>query len=923
MKGRLRNRRSLMSELLKPVWLCALLIFYMHEGLAHDHKEELYFDIPATSIDKALNQLGQQANAPVLFPYDRVQHLNFAGIKGLFTLQDALACVVRETDLQVQITNDRVIAVTTASRASSRKPHPGRFYIRDVDASFCGGKTEKPQEKVVVDPAPEPDQGFFLEEVFVTARRYTELITDIPLSLTSVSGEQLSLLGAKDLTVVGQISPNVTFSTTGAVSGSTSSAVVYIRGVGQNDYVPAIDPSVGIYVDDVYYGRSIGSAFNLFDIHQIEVLRGPQGTLFGRNTIGGAVSVTTNSPTGDNSGVLRLNLGDQGRREAFLTQNFVLSDDVIANVNLVRQRMEGTVERVNLPNSPNLGDENSVGARVKFDWKASDRLQLQLAGDYGREREQSAPEVNLRYQDDQGLPGAFNGLDLNLAPLAAFSNAEGCVAGDSQAGTNCYNDRFQLGPFATAETSLSRNNVETWGVSAIATMQSEDKHWYSKAILSHRQLEAFLARQADGSPLDVFENREAYFSQQSSLELRAVGKYDSYSLTGGLFYFTEKSDNQLDFGGAFNGTLFPVHYGGLVANENFSAYGQVNFDVFERFHLNAGLRYTDEIKQATPNAFNFSGCNIDLAPLTPNDCAVTGSGFLVPRVEQRKSFDRLTWSASLAYDLSDDTNVYFKASTGFKSGGFEWRVVDDSFARLAISEAQSRGLPFNDAVKFVETHGALPSFDPENLTSLEVGIKGELLEHGLRYGISFFDSTFKNQTAAINVQGIATIQTNAAESSQRGAEIELKWVLSKSLAFDFSGGYIDAHYNTLTQGALAAGLSLDNKPIYTPKWNSTLGISYSHSLQTYRVVPRVAFVSKSSQEFEPINTPFTRDEGYTSTDLSVRLESKSGRWYIDGRINNASNELYKVSGDSNNVIGYENVIFARPRNVYLSFNYNW
>ena len=194
-------------------------------------------------------------------------------------------------------------------------------------------------------------------------------------------------------------------------------------------------------------------------------------------------------------------------------------------------------------------------------------------------------------------------------------------------------------------------------------MLSEDARWYSKGIVSHRELEAFLARQADGTPLDVFENREAYFSQQSSIELRAVGTYDSYRLTGGLFYFTEKSDNQLDFGGAFNGTLFPVHYGGLVDNENFSAYGQVSVDVYDRVHLNAGLRYTDEIKKATPNAFTFTGCSIDLAPLTPTDCAVTGSDFLVPRVEQRKSFNKLTWSASLAYDLSDDTNVYFKAST--------------------------------------------------------------------------------------------------------------------------------------------------------------------------------------------------------------------------------------------------------------------
>lgn len=273
------------------------------------------FEIPATSVDRALNHLAQQANMPLLFPFAQVQNLGSKGVKGRLTLETALACITDGTGLSARITDQGVVLV---SFADSNKKDAAVNHIdirKEVDDTLCG-------VAVVESSVPDTDTptGFFLEEILVTSRRFSESMKDTPMSVTSLSGNDLESRAETEVASVGKFSPNINFATVGAVSGSTSAAVIYMRGVGQNDYVPVIDPSVGVYVDDVYYGRSIGAAFNLINVSKIEILRGPQGTLFGRNTIGGALSVKTHAPSGDNSGGLRLTYGDQGRREHYLNK---------------------------------------------------------------------------------------------------------------------------------------------------------------------------------------------------------------------------------------------------------------------------------------------------------------------------------------------------------------------------------------------------------------------------------------------------------------------------------------------------------------------------------------------------------------------------------------------------------------------------
>jgi len=764
--------------------------------------------------------------------------------------------------------------------------------------------------------------AFVLEEIIVTARKREESLQDSPIAVTAIQGDLLQEMGVSDITGIANVAPNVSFSTTGTVSGSTSSAVVYIRGVGQNDYVPVVDPGVGIYVDDIYMGRTVGSVLDLMDVKSIEVIRGPQGTLFGRNSVGGAISLTTNDPSGNNDGKIRAVVGDQGRAEIFATYNAVLSDKVSGVFNVMSRDRDGTVKRVNVPGSENLGNENSLGARFKFNIDASEKLRFQFAGDYVYEREESAPEVNIFYNDNFTLPGAWNGLN-GFAAFAPTSTASGCVAGNSSVGVNCYNNSQQLGPFASGETSLSQNDIDSWGLSLVTEYDFSDT-LSGKLIVAHRDLDAAFSRQVDGTALGVFENRDLYLSDQTSLDFRLNGSGDRFNWVLGAFYFEEGSDNQLDFTGSLEGTLYPIHYGGTTDNSNYAFYGDGIWDVTERLHVSFGMRYTDEEKSATPNAFAYPGCvgliGQILSPSAACDSvaspaaiprrAVGTTGYLIDPVKNNISFDEVTYRGVVAYDVSDTTSIYGSISTGFKAGGFEWRVTNTSFAtdpQFASADICGAG------------NECLPTFDPESVTTYELGLKSDISDT-LRLNAAVFSSSYDDLIIASNPPGsIATFQTNAGNASIDGLELELTWIATPNTLVNFSAGFLDAGYDSLNEGT---SVSLDDEFVFTPDTTLSLGISHVFELNSGgSVTARLDGVHKSEQEFEAANTEFTRDDGFTSVNAALKYTPVSEKWSAALGVQNLSDELYIVGGDANSAIGYENVIFARPRNFYLAVDY--
>jgi iron complex outermembrane recepter protein len=750
------------------------------------------------------------------------------------------------------------------------------------------------------------EQGFTLDDVIVTARRRPEGIQETPISITAIQGSILEEMGVDDISGIGDIAPNLTFSTTGTVSGSSSAAVVYIRGVGQNDYVPVADPGVGIYVDDVYLGRTIGAVLDLANLKSVEVIRGPQGTLFGRNTIGGAISLSTDEPGKVFGGSVRVTGGSYDRSEIAINFTGPLSPTVGFSLSAINKDRKGYVERVFVENSW-LGNENMSGFKSKFNiQKPNSKFKAQFIVDYVNENEESAAEQNLYFHDDRLLPSLWN---TNNA-LAVTSTASGYVPGDITAGTDIYDQRWNFGPFKTGETSLSQNLVKTYGISGNFGLD-HGNGLSSKLILATRGLEAAFSRQVDGSPLNIFENRDLYDQNQYSADYRIAKSTDKLDVVAGLFYFQEKVDNLLIFTGSLEGSLYPIIFGGLVDNSNYAAYGEATYKLTDKLSLTAGLRYTNETKKATPDAYRAPSADInDGIPEEPAPIrnATTNPLRLIDKIELENSFDQVTWRLNLAYKLTKELNVYGTASTGFKSGGFEWRVTNTSFYDDPAQDFDGDG------------DGDLPQFKPETVQSFEVGTKLDLQNSDFRWNTAFFLTNYEDMQIAANPPGsIATFQTNAGNAKITGLETEIIWLPTNDILINLGYGLIDARYTDLIEGVT---VTKEDHFILTPKHTLTFGASYKASFNGQSITPRIDGHYKSEVDFEAENSDYVVDDGHVAINGSLKYMSKN-KWSLTLGVDNLTDELYIIGGDANTAIGYENGIYARPRNYYATFKINF
>ena len=239
-----------------------------------------------------------------------------------------------------------------------------------------------------------------LKSVQVTARRRSESLQDVPVSVSVADAEDLERQGISATTDLTQIVPNLQFATYGTLTGNNSAAQVFIRGIGQTDATPGVDPGVGVYIDEVYMGRSVGGAMDFRDIATTQVLRGPQGTLFGRNTIGGAVLLTTNRPGAGNT--IRVGVGEDNLFEGFAAVDLLDLDTVGVRASLGARSRDGYVTRA--VDGADLGDENSWTGQVSLEWDPTSSLNVLVRGDYAKEDENGSPFVFLDINETAAFP---------------------------------------------------------------------------------------------------------------------------------------------------------------------------------------------------------------------------------------------------------------------------------------------------------------------------------------------------------------------------------------------------------------------------------------------------------------------------------------------------------------------------------------
>ncbi|MES1263210.1 MAG: TonB-dependent receptor plug domain-containing protein, partial [Peristeroidobacter soli] len=258
--------------------------------------------------------------------------------------------------------------------------------------------------------ADEP-QAEGIESIVVTARRREESLQDTPVAITALSADALDRQQVVSTTDLDKVAPNIQFHSYGTLTGNNSAAQVFIRGIGQTDATPAVDPGVGVYIDDVYMGRAVGAAMEFRDIANVQILRGPQGTLFGRNTIGGAVLLNSNQPGTDAGNSVRVGAGEDGLLEAFGAFDLPLGGNWSSRIALGLKQRDGYVTRVS--DGKDLGDEDMQTGQLAVRWQPAESFSLTVRGDYTKE-------------DENGSPFVFRAMNEAATFVGAASIAAGC-----------------------------------------------------------------------------------------------------------------------------------------------------------------------------------------------------------------------------------------------------------------------------------------------------------------------------------------------------------------------------------------------------------------------------------------------------------------------------------------------------------------
>ncbi len=750
------------------------------------------------------------------------------------------------------------------------------------------------------DQAEEDESG--LDVIVVTAQKRSEGLQDTPIAITAVSGETLEATGAQDISNLQAITPNLVFDTTAPVSGVSSGAIVFIRGVGQTDFQLTTDPGVGTYVDGVYISRSVGGVLDVLDLERVEVLRGPQGTLFGRNTIGGAISLVSKRPSDTFAFRAEATGGSRNLLNAFVSVDIPFSSTIRSKFVGSIKSQDGFVEGLN--DSRELGDTNRFSFRGTIEAELTPSLTATLSADYTNIDEQNAASklvgisvaapgsptrTDFRFDRDTGTvvtetfaipPGAPTLTFLqNVGPTGTF---------DQSFITPDLDTTFATGPNGT--------ELDIYGGSL--TLALDVGFGEIKTITAFRETTGSFARDADGSPLQVTETNNAdYQQEQFSQEIQLTGSVlnDRLKFAIGAYYFDESGQDILTVTLPF---LFgTVNNFAFVENESIAAYAQGTYSFNDNLSVTGGVRYTRDDKSFTAPV---GGAGITNGPAAVFGAAGTFTPFF-PAGTSEVDFDDVSFKAVVDYKLDNGTLFYVSYSEGFKSGGFNTRYL----------------VPVPAAV----------SFDPEQLETYEAGIKWEGLGRRLRLNGAVFFSDYSDIQLVLFQSG-APLTINAASAEIFGVEFEATALPFDSLETGFGFGYTDADYTDIAplDPLVSAELQVqqDNDLPNTPEFSLSAyaahTVEFSGSLE-FR--SRVDWSYTSRIENDAQNSRFLTQDGAHLINASIGIHDVDKGWSVTGFVKNLTDRRIIQSGDSNFGIGFHEANFNEPREFGITARFKY
>ncbi len=653
---------------------------------------------------------------------------------------------------------------------------------------------------VVMAPAPAIAQGAqvgpssSIGEVVVTARKREESLIETPVAVTVFSADAIQAQSIANLSDIGNATPNVSFTTGNNDAGAAGSAVIFIRGIGQNDYANSTDPGVGTYIDGVYIGRAIGGLLDLPDVAQVEVLRGPQGTLFGKNTMGGAINITTTRPGQANGGAVAITAGEDNRLNADVEGDLRMSDKVGFRGVLSYRSQDGFVERLNGGDA--IGAEERLIARVKAEFQPTDALNILLSADYTNDTSTSA-RVASRINPNSARASFWNdGAVLGPCPICvipAFSVAAG----------ERIDSRF-AGTLRTTNANGSYDNdYDGGGVSARVDYGISDALTL-RSITAHRTFDSVADADQDGQRIDFAQQSFDDVQHQISQEFNLISTGDRFDWIFGVYYFGEDAKASQEINLAY--PIIALQNNFSTETQSKAVFGEGTYRFSDQWSLTAGLRYTKDEKDYEITTL----CRPDILPSVIIMCT---NGDYLPRTTRSADWDTLDPRVILQFQPTETSLIYASYSTGFKSGGFNARP---------------------------STASQVGPYDPETVDSYEIGAKTSAMDGRLLLsGAAFF---YNYEDYQVTVSGTTpanlpvAVVGNVGTAEVFGVEGEVLARPTDYLTLNAGFGYTNAEYSELSPSLTAffdsinapasSRITLDDELPKTPKWTVNAGAEF-------------------------------------------------------------------------------------------------
>ena len=757
--------------------------------------------------------------------------------------------------------------------------------------------------------------GFALEEVVVTARKREENLQDTPVAISAFTHSDLELRQITSTHQLGDVTPNLTFDAISPSSGSNSTASIFIRGIGQTDFTGITDPGVGLYIDGVYHARAVGSAMDFLDLDRVEILRGPQGTLFGRNTIGGAVVLHTKRPHMEQvEGDVKFETGTDDKIWFNGNVNIPINDELAVKVSGTYKERDGYVTRIT--DGLDLGNDDTWAIRGAVLWQPTETFEAYITADYASEDEHGAPTVSQGV-NEVGLFGTLN--NRLLIPTCPFFGSPGGPVGlDTMGAAGCVNEATaDIGEFTSAGTFPVNSALDKWGVTGTLTWEATD--WLTiKSITAYIDTEGDWSRDSDSTPYNVFQTSDLWDSWQFSQEIQFSGLAfdDRLNWLLGFYYFEEETDNLNDVPIITGG----LHSRALADNDSWAVFAQATYDVTEQLALTFGIRYTEDTKRFTPDQFYNSqpepavAAFFDIiAPPYVLGQVITPGGFfdvgdrIFPMVEGKQKFTDTTPYVNLAYRWNDDLMTYFTWSEGFKSGGFDQRFAAPRFDAVTGEQRPTR-------------------FTPETVTQYEIGFKSQWFDDKLRLNAAGFITDYENLQLVIR-EIFNPITFNGGTADLAGFEVEAVIVPTSELIITAAVGYIDASYDQLSDEVLnnPSPLFPENELVNTPEWTANIGAAYTFRTEWGTLTPRIDWSYRDSSFNDAVNEVHLFAPSYHLVNISMMFESNDEHWQAVVGGTNITDELYLISGTSafGTASGYTEATFGRKAEWFLSLRYSY